>query len=74
MRAPFCQFLRDDKGNFDYHEFHAIECGIGDALRPCKSDKAWRLHKKDWHYYVMARGITTIVVVVGLILLTRSLL
>jgi len=70
MKAPFCQFLRDDKGNFDYHEFH----GIGDGLRPCGSGKAWELHKDNWHYYVMARGVTTIVVVVGLILLTRSLI
>ena len=74
LHEPFCQFCHHDDRTFDYDEHHAILCGIGDGLRPCSSNKAWELHKDNWHYYLVARGITTIVVVVGLILLTRSLI
>jgi len=72
MKEPFCQFCRHDDGTFDYDEHHAILCGIGDGLRPCKTDKAWELHKDEWHYYVVARGITSMLWVVILILLLKG--
>jgi len=75
LPEPWCQFCHkmvDGKLVFDYGEHHAILCGIGDGLLPWLPED--RQHSNERHYYIMARGITTIVVVVGLILLTRSLI
>ena len=66
-RKPFCQFCRKDDGSFDYDEHHAILCGIGDGLRPCKSEKSWELHSDEWHYYLVARGVTFALFVILLI-------
>ena len=79
LPEPFCQFCRHDDGSLDYNELHAIEVGIADGLFPWTSEvHAWLLYEKDWHYYRVARRFTTtlatIVLAVGLILLTRSLL
>ena len=87
MRTPFCQFCRKrvpaqivdgdwvpEHFEFDYDEWHAILCGIGDGLRPCLPNKAWELHEDDWHYYLMARGITSVLWAVGLILLAGAML
>jgi len=60
MREPFSQFCRNDKGKLDYHELHAIEIGVADGLQPWRSDaRAWALHRHDWHYYILARALTT---------------
>ena len=70
MKEPWCQFCHkvvDGKRVFDYNEHHAILCGIGDGLRPSSSSKAWALHEKDWHYYLVARGITFMLWVILLI-------
>jgi len=65
MREPFCQFCRHDDGSFDYNELHAIEVGIADGLFPWTSEvHAWELYKGDWHYYRVARRVTTVVAVV----------
>jgi hypothetical protein len=48
---------------FDFNEWHAVECGVGDALSFAPFWRSWRLHKKEWHYYIVARGGTTAVVV-----------
>jgi len=71
MNEPWCQFCRKDvldangkptgETRFDYNELHAIEVGVGDGLMPWRSDRrAWRLHRGDWHYYILARGLTTV--------------
>ena len=72
LPEPWCQFCHNDDGSFDYDEWHAILCGIGDGLRPCSSNKAWELHKDNWHYYVVTRGITSMLWVVILILLLKG--
>jgi len=69
LREPFCEFCRtkvlDADGKrtgetrFNFDEFHAIECGIGDALALAPFWRSWQEHRKDWHYYIVARGVTT---------------
>jgi len=85
MREPFCQFCRKrmpaqivdgdwvpEHFEFDYDELHAIECGIGDGLRPSLSNKAEEQHKEDRHYYLVARGVTSALFLIILILLLRG--
>lgn len=67
LPEPFCQFCRHDDGTFDYEEHHAILVGIGDGLQPWRSDaRAWEKFSGDWWYYIVARGVTSFI---GLVLL-----
>lgn len=59
LPEPFCQFCRKDDGSIDYNELHAIECGVGDALSFAGFACSYASHEQDWHYYSLARGITT---------------
>ena len=80
MREPWCQFCRiwdkkKQKFVFDYDEFHAIECGIGDGLLIVAPMRyAWIKHADDWHYYMLARGLATFVALSLLIALARLVL
>jgi len=78
MKQPWCEFCHKVvKGQqvIDYDELHAIECGIGDGLLVFRSDaRAWALHQGDWHYYILARGVTTILTVVGFVLLIGAVM
>jgi len=56
LPEPFCQFCRHDDGTFDYGEFHAIECGIGDGILDARS---WQI-QEDRHYYILARAAATL--------------
>jgi hypothetical protein len=77
LAEPLCEFCRrkvlDANGNptgetvFDYDELHAIECGVGDALALAPFWRSWQEHRKDWHYYILARGFTTAFMVVAVI-------
>jgi hypothetical protein len=68
LPEPFCEFCRHNDGSFDYEEHHAILCGIGDGLQPWRSDtRAWGLFSKDWWYYIVARGVTTFIGLVALV-------
>lgn len=75
LPEPFCEFCRkkvtDAEGNvvarvLDYDELHAIECGIGDALSFAPYKRAWLKHRTEWHYYIVARGVTTLVMLTAL--------
>ena len=72
MKPPWSDICRYEDGMIDYNEIHAILVGIGDALRPCSDARAWELHCNNWHYYTVARGVTTILLIVGLILLVKG--
>ncbi len=73
LPEPWCQFCHKvdpetKKLVFDYVEHHAILIGIGDGLQPWHTDaRAWELHKTDWHYYIVARGVTTFVATLTLL-------
>ena len=69
LPEPFCQFCRDEHGEFNYHEWHAILIGIGDGLQPWRPDD--ESCKPEHHYYIVARGLATAVVAAGLILTWR---
>ena len=60
LPEPFCEFCFHD-GKFDYAEWHAITCGIGDGLQPWLPED-WT-HWKDRHYYTLARGLATTVLI-----------
>ena len=59
LPEPFCEFCRHTDGTFNYDELHAIECGVGDALSFAGCVHSYASHEQDWHYYSLARGITT---------------
>ena len=42
---------------FDFDEWHAILCGIGDGLQPWLPED--RSHLNNRHYYIVARGATS---------------
>lgn len=74
LPEPFCHFCRhqadDGSWSFDYDEHHAILCGIGDGLQPWRTDaRAWGLCSDNWWYYIVARGVTTFIALVLLLLI-----
>ncbi len=71
LPEPFSCFCRDDNGKFDYHEWHAIECGIGDALSLAGFARGFKLHRKEWHYYIVARGVTTACMILAAVRLLK---
>jgi hypothetical protein len=55
---------------FDFAEWHALLCGIGDGLQPWRSDaRAWEKFSDNWWYYIVARGVTTFIALALLIVI-----
>jgi hypothetical protein len=64
LPEPFCEFCRHE-GKFDYSEWHAIVCGVGDGLQPwLPQDEA---HKDNRHYYTLFRGLATLILLLGVV-------
>jgi hypothetical protein len=70
LREFCCHVDNDGRRTFDFAEWHALLCGIGDGLLPWRPDaRAWALFSDDWWYYIVARGVTTFIALALLLLI-----
>ena len=79
MREPWCHMYHchneDGTWSIDYDEVHASICGLGDGLLVfAPMHYSYALNSKEWHYYILPRGLATFVALSLLIALARLVL